>query len=316
MNQILSTSMPMDKNKKNKNKNRNRNSNPIAVESILKFFGIAILVFGVFMVGTGTYAIYRNQSVQEEQNLEPTISIENKTDKSILLKVMHQKVIDKVEYSWNEEDKTVLNGNNGKYLEKEINIPSGTNTLHVLVQDETGKQITYEKQYQLESNINFEVSGNKIKITYEGDSLVSYMTYRWDEEEEETIEINDTKVEQEIEAIKGLHTLTVVVVDENNNTDTKVQKINGVSKPNLKIECDEEVKHFVIIASDDEKITRVEFKLNQDDGQQYLLNFEDRDLKELNYTLPMELQSGDNVLEVTVYNSNGVSNYSAVRLRK
>lgn len=308
MNQILSTSMPTDK------KNRKRkSSNPIAIESILKFFGIAILVFGVFMVGTGTYAIYRNQTEQEEQNLEPTISIENKTDKSILLKVMHKKNIDKVEYGWNNEERTVINGNNGKYLEKEINIPSGTNTLHVLVQDEDGKQITYEKQYEIESNINFEVSGNKIRITYQGDTLVSYMTYRWDEEEEKTIEINDTSIEQEIEAIKGLHTLTVIVVDENNNTDTKVQKINGVSKPSVTINSDGE--HFIIDTSDDEKLSKIEFKLNQD-GQTYELNLDEMNLKELKYTVPMEMQSGDNVIEVTVYNSNGITNYSAVRYKK
>lgn len=307
MNQILSTSMPTDK------KNRRKKSgNPIAIESILKFFGIAILVFGVFMVGTGTYAIYRNQTEQEEQNLEPTISIENKTDKSILLKVMHKKNIDKVEYGWNNEERTVVNGN-GKYLEKEINIPSGTNTLHVLVQDEDGKQITYEKQYEIESNINFEVSGNKIRITYQGDTLVSYMTYRWDEEEEKTIEINDTSIEQEIEAIKGLHTLTVIVVDENNNTDTKVQKINGVSKPSVTINSDGE--HFIINTSDDEKLSKIEFKLNQD-GQTYELNLDEKNLKELEYTLPMAMQSGDNVIEVTVYNSNGITNYSAARYIK
>lgn len=307
MNQILSTSMPTDK------KNRRKKSgNPIAIESILKFFGIAILVFGVFMVGTGTYAIYRNQTEQEKQNLEPTISIENKTDKSILLKVMHKKNIDKVEYGWNNEERTVVNGN-GKYLEKEINIPSGTNTLHVLVQDEDGKQITYEKQYEIESNINFEVSGNKIRITYQGDTLVSYMTYRWDEEEEKTIEINDTSIEQEIEAIKGLHTLTVIVVDENNNTDTKVQKINGVSKPSVTINSDGE--HFIINTSDDEKLSKIEFKLNQD-GQTYELNLDEMNLKELEYTLPMAMQSGDNVIEVTVYNSNGITNYSAVRYIK
>lgn len=307
MNQILSTSMPTDK------KNRRKKSgNPIAIESILKFFGIAILVFGVFMVGTGTYAIYRNQTEQEEQNLEPTISIENKTDKSILLKVMHKKNIDKVEYGWNNEERTVVNGN-GKYLEKEINIPSGTNTLHVLVQDEDGKQITYEKQYEIESNINFEVSGNKIRITYQGDTLVSYMTYRWDEEEEKTIEINDTSIEQEIEAIKGLHTLTVIVVDENNNTDTKVQKINGVSKPSVTINSDGE--HFIINTSDDEKLSKIEFKLNQD-GQTYELNLDEMNLKELEYTLPMAMQSGDNVIEVTVYNSNGITNYLAARYIK
>lgn len=310
MNQILSTSMPTDK--KNKSK-KNRNSNPIAIGSIIKFFGIAILVFGVFMIGTGTYAIYKNQSEQEEQNLEPTISIEDKTDTTILLKIMHQKNIDKVEYGWNDEESTVVNGN-GKYLEEEINIPSGTNTLHVLVQDEDGKQITYEKQYERESNINFEVSGNKIKITYQGDTLISYMTYRWDEEDEQTIEINDTSIEHEIEVIKGLHTLTVVVVDENNNTDTKVQKINGVSKP--KVEINSDGQHFIITASDDEKLSKIEFKLNQDDSQTFQLNLEEMDLKELEYTLPMELQAGDNVIEVTVYNSNGITEYSAARYIK
>lgn len=310
MNQILSTSMPTDNRKRNK---KNRNSNPVAIESILKFFGIAILIFGIFMAGTGTYAIYRNQSEQEEENLEPIISIENKTDKSILLKVMHKKNIDKVEYGWNDEEKTVVNGNNGKYLEQEIDIPSGTNTLYVLVQDENGKQITYEKQYEVESNINFEVSGNKIKITYQSDTLVSYMTYRWDEQEEKTIEINDTSIDQEIEAIKGLHTLTVIVVDENNNTDTKVQKINGVSKPSVTINSDGE--HFIINASDDEKLSKIEFKLNQD-GQTYELNLEEMNLKELEYTLPMAMQTGDNVIEVTVYNASGITNYSAARYIK
>ena len=215
-----------------------------------------------------------------------------------------------------DEEKTVANGNNGKYFEKEINIPSGTNTLHVLVQDEDGKQITYEKQYEIKSNINFEVSGNKIKITYTGDNLVSYMTYRWDDGEEQTIEINDTSIEEEIEAIKGLHTLTVIVVDENNNTDTKVQRINGVSKPKLEIDFDDEIKHFVIKTSDDEKLSKIEIRLNQDENQKYEINLEDMDLKELEYTLPMELQMGDNVLEVTVYNSNGVTEYRGVRFIK
>lgn len=312
MNQILSTSMPINKDKVRKQ----RNNSPVKIESILKVFAILILVFGVFLVGTGSYAIYKNQSEQLEQNLEPNISIENKTYTTILLKVMHQKNIDKVEYRWNNGKPTVINGNNGKYLEKEIHVPAGDNTLHVLVQDEDGKQITYDKEYQIDSNINIEVVGNKIKISYQGDILVSYMTYRWDDEEEKTIQINNMSVEQEIDAIKGLHTLTVVVVDEENNTDTKSQKINGVSKPKVSIETDEGVNHFVIYASDDEQLTKIEFKLNQDDAQVYELNLKDMNLKELEYTLPMELQEGDNVLEATVYNSNGITEYAGVRIRK
>ena len=212
MNQILSTSMPMDNKKK---KEKKVNTNPVAIKSILKFFAIAMLIFGIFTIGTGAYAVFKNQSEQQEQNLEPSISIEDKDEETILLKVVHKKNIAKLEYRWNDEESTVVNGNNGKYIEKQIKVPSGKNTLHVLVVDEDGKEIPYEKQYERESKINFEVSGNKIKIIYEGDKKVSYMTYRWDEEEEKTIQINDTKIDQEIDAIKGLHTLTVIVVDEN-----------------------------------------------------------------------------------------------------
>ncbi len=309
MNQILSTSMPMDNKKK---KEKKVNTNPVAIKSILKFFAIAMLIFGIFTIGTGAYAVFKNQSDQQEQNLEPSISIEDKDEETILLKVIHKKNIAKLEYRWNDEESTVVNGNNGKYIEKQIKVPSGKNTLHVLVVDEDGKEIPYEKQYERESKINFEVSGNKIKITYEGDKKVSYMTYRWDEEEEKTIQINDTKIEQEIDAIKGLHTLTVIVVDEDNNTDTKVQKINGVSKPKITVAVDDAKQHFVIKASDDEKITTIVFRLNQDDNQYYTLNIADMNYNEIQYILPMELQSGENTIEVTIKNASGVTEESGI----
>lgn len=310
MNQILSTSMPID----DKKKKRKKNGQPVPIGSVLKFFVIAIFVFGALLIGAGTYAMYKNQGNQQGQNLEPTISIENKTDNTIMLKITHKKNIDRVEYSWNDEDKNIVSGNNGKYLEKEISVPSGTNTLHVLVVDEDGKEMTYEKQYELESNINIEVSGNKIRITYEGDTTISYMTYRWDEDDENTVEINDTKVDEEIQAIKGLHTLTVVVVDEDNNTDTKKQKINGVSKPKIIMGIDEEREHFVIQASDDEKLSKLEFRLNEDDDQKFVLNLEEKNLKELQYVLPdtLKLKTGENIIEVTVYNSNGVSEKTGI----
>ena len=145
MNQILSTSMPMD-NKKQKNKNRT--SNPASISSILKFFAIAMLIFGVLIIGVGIYAIVQKQNEQKQENLQPTISIENKTDSIVLLKVIYGKNIDRVEYYWNDEDATIVNGNNGRYLEKEIQVPSGKNTLHVLIVDEDGNEIPYEKQYE------------------------------------------------------------------------------------------------------------------------------------------------------------------------
>ena len=310
MNQILSTSMPTN----NKKKNKTKTSNPVAISSVLKFFAIAMLIFGICLIGVGTYSIVKKQSETKEQNLEPSISIEDKTEDTILLKVIHQKNIARLEYNWNDEDATIVNGNNGKYIEKEIKVPSGKNTLHVLVVDEDGKEIPYEKQYERESNINFEVSGNKIKITYESDKKVSYMTYRWDNEEEKTININNTEVNQEIDAIRGLHTLTVIVVDEDNNTDTKVQKINGVSKPRISVAIDESKSYFVIKASDDEKISKVQFKINQDDTKEYFFNLDSYDYKDFEFATKdiYQLQQGENTIEVTVTNSDGVTEESGI----
>ena len=96
--------------------------------------------------------------------------------------------------------------------------------------------------------------------------------------------------------------------------DTKVQKINGVSKPEVKVRLDDDQTHFVITASDDEQIATIEFKLNQDDNQDYIIHL-DQDgntLKEVDYTLPMELQSGRNTIEVTVTNSQGMTTESGL----
>lgn len=308
MNQILSTSMPMNGKKKNKG------GNAIAIGNIIKFFGIAILIFGTLLVGVGVYSMTQNQAQQKEESAEATISIEDKTDNTILLKIISQKNIDRVEYSWNDEEEETLYGNNGKYLEKEIDVPSGSNTLNVLVVDVNGKETTYEKQYEHESDINIEVSGNKIRITYDGNTMISYMTYRWDEEDEKRVEIQDKSIDEEIDALKGLHTLTVVVVDENNNTDTKQQKINGVSKPKVEVSVDEQKEHFVIKASDEDKISKFSFRLNQDDSQEYEMNIEDKEFKELQYILPdsLKLQPGENTIEVTVYNANGVSTETGI----
>lgn len=311
MNQILSTSMPVEKNR------RGGSKRPVDLSKILKFFGIAILIFGVLLLATGGYAIIKGEIANQEESINPTISIENKTDDIILLKITHKKNITKVEYWWNEQEKTVINGNSGKYLEKEVELPAGTNTLHVLVYDEDGNQIPYEKQYELDSNIKFEVSDNKIKITYDGNKKLSYMAYKWDDGDETKVSLDgEYSFEQEIDALKGLHKLTVTVVDKDNNYDTKSQKINGVSKPKLELDVDDERQHFVIRTSDDELLKRIEIRLNQDDDQTYMLNLEGKDYKELEYVLPIELQSGENIIEVKVYNSNDVYEESGMRIMK
>ena len=51
MNQILMV--------ENQKKKRNRSSSgPVEIEKIVRFFAIALIVFGIFFIGHGSYAIY------------------------------------------------------------------------------------------------------------------------------------------------------------------------------------------------------------------------------------------------------------------
>lgn len=311
MNQILSTNMP-----NNSGKKRGQNG-PKDIKNIIVFFVVALIIFAVVLIGMGAYTLFKKGETTTKTAEKPVITLENKTDTTVLLKVMHNTgTISKVYYNWNDDDETTINGNDGKYVEQEIEIPSGNNTLYIRVVDGNGQEATYEKQYELESNINFEVSGNKIKITYDGDTTISYMTYRWDDEDEETIQINDKTINQEIDALKGLHTLTVIVVDENNKTDKKVQKINGVSKPTLTIDSNEDNTRFVIHVTDEEELSKIEIVLNDEQEKKYVINLANYHLKEFDYALPIELQDGENIIEVTVYNASDVTTVQKGRLVK
>ena len=141
------------------------------------------------------------------------------------------------------------------------------------------------------------------------------MTYRWDDEEETKIDINSMQTEQTIETPKGTHTLTVVVVDINNKTETKKQEITGVTKPKAEITTDG-LEKFIIKASDEEGISRIEFSINNSDKYvldlQKQLSLEQR--KEVEYSYP--LMDGENNLTVTVYNESGVSETYKILITK
>lgn len=309
MNQILDVDDnygKKEKVKKSKVPKQTRNGGPLEIQSIVKFFVIAILIFGMGMIGTGTYSMYK-ETTKEEAKTKPVIYVEQIGEEEILLRITHDKELASITYDWNEEGAIEVPINNKKEVEINITIPTGTNTLKVYASDINGQEIKYEKVYTVESdiNINLEPEGNNLKITANGINQLQYMTYRWDDEDETRIDIEGNQIEETIEILKGLHKLTVIVVDVNNQTETKEQEINGVTKPKLDVTTDG--KDFIINASDEQGLTRVEFIINQVDrfmiDLKAELSLEDR--KQLEYAYP--LNDGENKLEVTVYNESGVS---------
>lgn len=313
MNQILSINVP--KTKKNKS---NKFNNPTDTKKILKVFAFLILIFGIGLVATGAYAFFSDQEKIKTENLVPTFSIETKSKNTIMVKITSPVNIARLEYYWGDGESTTVNGQNGQYLEKEIEIPSGTNTLHLIVKDVNGKESTYDKQYTLESDIKISVVENKINITYSGDKELSYLTYRWDENPETQINLSGKTVSEQIDAIKGLHELTVSIVDKDNHTESTTKKIKGVSKPKITINCDDTVTHFTINASDDVQLSKIRFTLDYDKENIYELDISDMNTKEYELTLPdsLKLHTGSNVIEVTVYNVDGVTETAGARVTK
>ena len=290
MNQILSTS----------NSEKNKKGGPIEIYTIVKFFSIILIIFGIIMISTASYAIYKKSVDKNNIPTKPSITEEQKDDKTVLLKVTHDKAIDKIEYHWNEQEAKIITGNGRKYIEQEIEIPGGTNKLYVSVTDIEGQEISNEQTYETEDIIKMEINNGKVKVSAETETEISYMTYRWDEEQEEKIDINATTVEQEIEIPMGEHTLTVILVDKNNETITKEQKIKGVVKPQIQVKLDESKENFLITITDDSGLERVEFVIN---GENKTIKANEAQ-KEFKIKLP--LKDGQNVVEIRAYNLDGI----------
>ena len=306
MNQILAT-VPQPKKGKKIKKNRAslNNSASSDIKKVSRVFAIILLLFGIFIICTGSYALYKGDNSKDNAVAvmnKPTISVEpvDDTGSTILLKVTSDIGIDNVAYQWNDGNTTTLSANSSKYFEQKIQIPNGTNNLNIKVTDIQGQESSYTKKYELNSNIKLEATDEgKIRITYEGSIEISYLTYRWDEQEEQTIQINDTKIDTQIDTLSGKHTLTVIVVDVNNNTETKVQQINGVSIPVIDIQLNNDYTAYVIKVTDEVELSEVIITLDEDDSKRYGQKLSG---KEFQFEIP--LKEGDNKMKVEVYNSD------------
>ena len=297
MNQILATSTPTEKKTKTK-----RSSGPADIRKVVKVFAITMMIFGVFMIGTGSYAIYKDNENKNAEITKPVITESlNEDFTAVILTVTHDKAIDRIEYSWNDGEVQTITGNGRKYIEQEIEIPGGTNNLNVKAVDIQGQEISTDKEYTAEEIINLAISGSKLKITAENETQIAYMTYRWDEEEEQRIDINATTVDQEIDIPMGEHNLTVILVDINNETITKEQKVKGVTKPNIEIRLDEAKENYLITITDDTGIQKIDVIIRGEER-----TIESNGEKELKYKIGLN-EGDENRLEITAYNADGIA---------
>lgn len=263
MNQILQTSLNQDK--------------KADIKSIIRVFGIIVLIFGIIVVGQGSYAIYKNNAEKSDsENNLPTVNIERQ-DQKVAISVKHDKQISEILYNWNGGSENRIAGQGRNEINEKIDLPAGDAVLNLKVKDSEGKQVEYKKEYVTDSDnpkINFEVNGSNMKITAESTNTMKSITYSWNGEAETTVDVknaSDNKIEKEIQIPMGRNELKVVAVDSNNETVTKTQKIQGVKKPVVTVVPDADRSYLVIKATDDDNMKFVRYTLN---GTTYEINIE------------------------------------------
>ena len=220
MNQILTTKQVKSK-------------KPTNIKSVMAFFAISIILFGIFLITSGSYAIYK--------------SISSKNTGKLSVPTQEQNSIDDT-----EDDKIEINLSN-----------EGTNVL----------------------------------ASVSAKTEISYITYRWDDEDETREEIGGLSGEITIEIPSGEHTLTVNAVDVKNNSSEKTIKVRGITRPT--IDLTKNGLDLYIHISDELGLKTIELSLN--DEEPFVVDVQGA--KEKDFKCP--LQEGENRLKVTAHNIDG-----------
>lgn len=300
MNQILFT-----QNKKN--------SNPQDTKKIVLFFAISLIVFGVILFGQGVYKVIKkgNEATTSKSDNTTNISLQQNESGEVVINVNSQTVISELIYYWNSDASQTVSGNGNTTMQEKVTMPSGQNTLTVKTIDVNGKEKIETQTFKLDvdkPNISLSVIGNKIKISVNSKADLSYVTYKWNSEQEKKMDMatfeDKTKYEVEVEIPKGKNTLLVTATDIYGNKSEKSQEVKGIAKPVFAKPVINEPYITFTVTSEDDDIKTIEFIYN---GKNYKITEDaikqSQNAKKVSYKLTLE--KGKNTLIVKATTQNG-----------
>lgn len=289
---------------------KQKKSGKLETKTAVKIFAIIILIFGIMLALFGGYKIYNSVIIENQK--EPVIEV-TQVDEGLQIKVTHNKSIDKIIYSWNDEEENVLQGKNRSEIVEMIEEPGGTNILNLKVIDKNKKETTYQKEFYKEEKdtkgpeIEFEIEGSRVKIVARDETKISYIMYHWNDEEDTIVQANETnekQIEERITILKGENTLTIIAIDAEGNETKKEQIFKGAKKPT--IEMTQENDQILITVKDEENIKKIDMNVN---GSMSSTDPENTDeplnLKEAQFI--QKLEPGNNTITITAYNVSGLS---------
>lgn len=274
MNQILDYN-PISDGENRGNSGNSRNSG--GTDKIIKVFAILLIIFAICLIGIGVYnKIKNNTGVNNGDVVQEKASINTTPEgTSLTISISHNKDLTKLIYNWNTTSEKTLSIDSGNTFETIIDIPAGNNTLNIQVVDINGEVTQYSEEISSETGIdiiepvitdlkNSITDDKKLMINVKDETELSYITYRWNDEEEITInaEEGQLQIKEKIEIREGTNTLTVVAVDKANNTSSVQESFTGLLQPNIQVVLSEDKSKLIVTCTHENGISKIEYTLN------------------------------------------------------
>ena len=262
-----------------------QNNHSLNTKKIVLFFAICIILFGVVLLGEGIYYIYQNKINEKvvpqpsdgntnTQIPPPNIVLTQTEDNKLIMNIQSTVAISHLIYSWNNESAQTIEETGKTTIEEIIDIPIGENVLNLSVIDSNGNETKESKSFVIDLTkpvIGLDKVGNNIKISVVSETELSYITYRWNLEEEKREDMSTYEDKKNFEKIigipKGQNTLKIIAVDINQNESEKSQEIKGVTRAKTNVVKVDNCLEFTVVG--EENIKTVEFTFN---GKTYVMN--------------------------------------------
>ena len=251
-----------------------RRMNPQDTKNIVLVFAISIIIFGLIMFIEGIYGVHiynENKIIAQNQEEKTQIQLSQTNDGNILITVESQTAISELIYFWNSDASQTISQNGRTTIQETITMPVGENTLTVKTIDANGDEKIEQDTFIL--NVDkpvitlSSVVGNNLKISVESKVEISYVTYKWNSEQEQKFDMltfaDKTKFEKQIPILTGQNTLLVTAIDIYGNMSEKSLEVKGVP---IEIKPVVQGENIFIEIISDEKIIQVDYTFNGTTG--------------------------------------------------
>lgn len=308
MNQILS----MDSNNPSFGNNYNNNMNgekrgKLDDKTSKKIFSIGMIIFGLAMFISGLLGIIDYFSGPETPAIDYPVLVTSQNDNILTISIQNDVPIDVIEYAWNNGRVLEIMGNSSLALTRDITIPEGNNVLNLNIIDINGNVTTKTESVigpviedTTKPEIDVVIVGSKLNIIAKtvSKTKLSYLTYKWNNDEEIRIDATGdcTSIETNIDVLNGSNTLTIVAVNENGISNERIDQYEGIKKPVIEVKKDADGLYLLVNIKHDSGIKSVNIQLN---GRNQVVSADQLGKPELDLKFRLKEESNTITIEAT-----------------